>query len=349
MLSFTRRFYEKSGEGGGGGSLAQRSGGGKRRPVVGLALGSGAARGWAHIGVLRELADNGLSPDIIAGTSIGAVVGGCFAADRLDAVENFARSLNSRKRLFGLLDLSFNGGAILNGEKLRAQLDEHVGDRLIENLRMPFAAVATECGSGHELWLTRGSLNTAIRASYAMPGIFEPVRIGGRWLFDGALVNPIPVTVCRALGADIVIAVNLISDTLFRGTVIHDQGVVDRTLESVAKTFVLDTSGAAPAPSDDKRSFFRRQFGRRQDGAPGIANAMMDAINISQDRISRSRLAGDPPDVMIKARLADFGLFDFHRAEELIAAGREATRRAMSDISDHLALAPVGEQRLQTM
>ena len=348
MLSFTRRFYEKSGEGGGGGGLAQRNGGGQRRPVVGLALGSGAARGWAHIGVLRELADNGLAPDIIAGTSIGAVVGGCFAADRLDAVESFARSLTSKKRLFGLMDLSFSGGAILNGEKLRAQLEEHVGDRRIEDLRMPFAAVATECGSGHELWLTRGHLNTAIRASYAMPGIFEPVKIGGRWLFDGALVNPIPVTVCRALGADIVIAVNLISDNLFRGTVIHDQGVIDRTLESVAKTFVLDTSGAA-APGEDKRSFFRRQFGRRQDGAPGIANAMMDAINISQDRISRSRLAGDPPDVMIKARLADFGLFDFHRAEELISAGRDAARRAMSDIADHLALAPVGEQRLQTV
>ena len=339
MLSFTRRFYEKSGEGGGGGGPAKRSGA-QRRPVVGLALGSGAARGWAHIGILRELAANGLVPDIVAGTSIGAVVGGCYAADRLDAVENFARSLTKR-RLFGLMDLSFSGGAILNGEKLKAQLDEHVGDRLIEDLPRPFAAVATECGSGHELWLTRGGLNAAIRASYAMPGIFEPVKIGGRWLFDGALVNPIPVTVCRALGADVVIAVNLISDTLFRGTVIHDRGFADRAVETVAEVVV---GGSAASEAAQRRSFFRRQFKGREDGAPGIANAMMDAINISQDRVSRSRLAGDPPDVMIKAKLGGFGLFDFHRAEELIALGRDAARRALPEIAEHLALAPVGEK-----
>ena len=339
MLSFTRRFYEKSGEGGGGGGPARRDGSGRRRPVVGLALGSGAARGWAHIGVLRELAANGVTPDIVAGTSVGAVVGGCYAADRLDAVENFALSITKR-RLFGLMDLSFSGGAILNGEKLKAQLDEHVGDILIQDLPKPFAAVATECGSGHEVWLTRGSLNAAIRASYAMPGIFEPVKIGGRWLFDGALVNPIPVTVCRALGADLVIAINLISDTLFRGTVIHDQGFAERAIEAVAETVVA----GAPPQDAVRRSFFRRQFGRREDGAPGIASAMMDAINISQDRVSRSRLAGDPPDVMIKAKLGGFGLFDFHRAEELIALGRDAARRALPEIAEHLALAPVGEK-----
>lgn len=209
----------------------------------------------------------------------------------------------------------------------------------------PFAAVATECGSGHELWLTRGGLNAAIRASYAMPGIFEPVKIGGRWLFDGALVNPIPVTVCRALGADVVIAVNLISDTLFRGTVIHDRGFADRAVETVAEVVV-----AAP-PRARRRSgaVFRRQFKGREDGAPGIANAMMDAINISQDRVSRSRLAGDPPDVMIKARLGGFGLFDFHRAEELIALGRDAARRALPEIAEHLALAPVGEKLKSTV
>lgn len=347
MLAFTRRFYDKSSEGGGGAPAPDNSPKPvakppKRRPVVGIALGSGAARGWSHIGVLRELAANGVVPDIIAGTSIGAVVGGCYAADRLDAVEGFARSLTKR-RVFGLIDVSFSGGALLSGEKLKAYLAREVGERTFEDLARPFAAVATECGTGHEIWLTRGPLNAAIRASYAMPGIFEPVKIGGRWLFDGALVNPIPVTVCRALGADLVIAVNLIADNLFRGTVIHDHAFSDRALETIAKQVIGDATEADAPVAAAKGSFLRRQFGRREDGAPGIANAMMDAINISQDRISRSRLAGDPPDVMIKPRLGNFGLFDFHRAEELIAVGREAARRALPDISEHMALTPLGE------
>lgn len=341
MLAFTRRFYDKSGEGGGAGAPVARPA--KRRPIIAVALGAGAARGWSHIGVLRELAAHGVQPDIVAGTSIGAVVGGCYAAGRLDAVEDFARSLTKR-RVFGLIDVSFSGGALLSGDKLKAYLDREVGDMNIEDTRIPFAAVATECGTGHEVWLTHGNLNGAIRASYAMPGIFEPVKIGGRWLFDGALVNPIPVTVCRALGADLVIAVNLVADNLFRGTVIHDHTFSDRALETIARNVIGEDAAAAPPTPAAKGSFLRRQFGRREDGAPGIASAMMDAINISQDRISRSRLAGDPPDVMLKAKLGSFGLFDFHRADELIAIGREAVRRALPDISEHLALTPLGDK-----
>ena len=161
------------------------------RPKVGVALGAGAARGWAHIGALQELVAMGLSPDIVVGSSIGAVVGGCFAAGRLDTLESFARSLTKR-RVFGLLDVSFNGGGLIGGDRLRARLEESIGALRIEDLPIRYAGVATEIGSGHEIWLKRGPLVDAMRASYALPGVFEPVRIAGRWLFDGAIVNPVP-------------------------------------------------------------------------------------------------------------------------------------------------------------
>jgi NTE family protein len=212
---------------------------------------------------------------------------------------------------------------------------------------MAFAAVATEVGSGHEVWLTRGSVVEAMRASYALPGIFEPVKWNGRWLFDGALVNPVPVAVCRALGADLVIAVNLIGDTMFRGTVISDRVVVDQTLQALdavaASTLEAGPAGLAGVVQP---GFFRRTFGRREDGAPGMASAVLDALNITQDRIARSRLAGDPPDVTISARgLGRFGLFDFHCADELIHSGREAVQRSLGDIEHHLQTVSVGARR----
>ncbi len=334
MLSFTRKTFDKTEGSGAAWGFDEPP---HRRPIVGLALGAGAARGWSHIGVLRELTAQGLKPDIVAGTSIGAVVGGCFVGGQLDALETFARSL-SRRRIFGLMDVSFSGSGLIGGTKLKNLLDEALGDGLIEDLPTGFAAVATEMGSGHEVWLTRGQVVQALRASYALPGIFEPVRVAERWLFDGALVNPVPVTVCRALGAELVIAVNIISDTLFRGTVINDQIMLDRTLQSIG------AQAGGPSEAPEAAGFHTGMRGRSTSlrRAPDIAAAMMDAFNITQDRIARSRLAGDPPDVMISARLGKVGLFDFHRADELIAMGREAARRALADIAEHIKLMPVG-------
>lgn len=301
---------------------------------IGLALGAGAARGWSHIGVLQELAANRIHPDVIAGTSIGAIVGAYFAADRLEALTQFASSLTKR-RVFSLLDLSLSGLGIFAGAKLKKSLEEELSGLTVEALPKTFAAVATEVGTGHEVWLRRGSLIEAIRASYALPGILEPVQIDGRWLFDGTLVNPVPVTVCRALGADMVIGVNIIGDTAFRGTVISDGLTRERALEWLEKEADPKTATKTISPWAGS-------------GAPGIANAVMDAFNIAQDRISRSRLAGDPPDVLIHARNAHIGLFDFHRAEELIAIGREATRRALDDIAAHIMLMPRPAQNGET-
>ena len=187
---------------------------------IGLALGGGSARGWAHIGVLRALNEAGIHPDIVAGTSIGAVVGGCYVAGELPALEKFAREL-TRRKVLGFLDFNFSGSGLITGQRLCNVLDARMKDVVIEDLPKRFVAVATEIGTGHEIWLSRGRLVDAMRASYALPGIFRPVAINGRWLFDGALVNPVPVSVCRALGARYVIAVNVNWDTAAgRGTVV---------------------------------------------------------------------------------------------------------------------------------
>jgi len=299
------------------------------QPLIGLALGAGAARGWSHIGVLRELAAQGIYPDIVAGTSIGAVVGGCYAAGRLDEIEAFARSL-TRRRVFTLMDLSFSGASLITGERLKSALEQELDGFQIEDLPIPFAAVATEVGTGHEVWLQRGGLALAIRASYALPGIFEPVRVGDRWLFDGALVNPVPVTVCRALGAEFVIAVNVTADTMYRARVIRDEAVMAK--EADAGPF-----GDKPDMSFVDR-ILPRYFDRRPGEAPNVATAMIDAFNIIQDRILRSRLAGDPPDATITARMQDIGMFDFHKAEQLIDVGRAAAKRALPNIFAHIPI-----------
>jgi len=311
-----------------------------RRPVrLGLALGGGAARGWAHIGALRVLEKAGFTPDVVVGTSIGAVVGGCFATGSLDVLEEFAISL-TRRRVMGLMDFSMGGSGLISGNRLRQLLEQDIGRLRMEDLPGRFATVATELGSGHEVWLTRGPVVDAMRASYALPGIFDPVCIGGRWLMDGALVNPIPVTVARALGAEFVLAINLNGDLRSnRASTIPSHGPLED-----------DVAGAAPGEAAEKHGGIlgalgaaRRigRFARRPDGAPGIGTVMMDAFNITQDRISRSRLAGDPPNLMISPRLGQIGLFDFHRAAEAVQLGADAAERCLPELEEMLELADI--------
>jgi NTE family protein len=292
---------------------------------IGVALGAGSARGWAHIGVLRALHAAGIHPDIVAGTSVGALVGGCFVAGELDALEEFAREL-TRRKVLGFLDFNFSGSGLIHGHRLREALEARLKSMIIEGLPKRFVAVAAEIASGHEVWLSRGHLADAIRASYAMPGIFRPVRIEGRWLFDGALVNPIPVSICRALGARYVIAVNVNTDSGY-GTVVRDlEALPVAALPPPEDKGILARNGRAV-----KKLLQRQLFGQVENG-PGISAVMVQAFNIVQDRIARSRLAGDPPDIMISPRLPPIGLFDFHRAEEAIVCGAEAAQREVEHI-----------------
>jgi NTE family protein len=297
---------------------------------VGLALGGGAARGFAHIGILRVLEKNGIVPDVVVGTSVGAAVGACFAAGQLDAFEDWARNLTKRGVL-GYLDISLGGSGLIGGSRLAARLEVALGDTLIENLPLRFAAIATELGTGHEIWLTRGRVVDAARASYTLPGIFSPIRVGGRWLVDGALVNPVPVSAARALGARLVIGVNLNADLMGRGGTISSHGPDETDALALEQ---LRNRGKAGLFSLEH--LLKRQF-MGATRSPNISSVMIDAFNIMQDRITRSRLAGDPADVMINPRLARVGLFDFHRAKEAIELGTQAAERAVPDIAEAIA------------
>ncbi len=294
------------------------------KAIVGLALGGGAARGLAHIGVIEALVEAGLEPEIVAGTSIGAVAGAFYCAGKLDELHAFARGLTMRK-LLRYLDVNLAGSSLMTGKRLEKTLVSHLGEIQIEALRTKFVAIATELGNGQEIWLTKGSLAAALRASYALPGIFKPVRIGGRWLIDGALVNPVPVSAARAMGASFVIGVTLHSGQYMRNTLFP--------IEAEAKFDPLtEPPSEEETPKRNRFTLVKRQILGKRDGAPGIPRVMLEAFNITQNRIARSRLAGDPPDATIQVHLDGIGLFDFHKAELAIEQGRAAVRRFLGSI-----------------
>ncbi len=273
---------------------------------IALALGGGAARGWAHIGVLRALDEEDIDVSMIAGTSIGALVGGCYLAGKLNELEQFARSLTMR-RMVGFMDFAIGGGGLFGGMRLTRRMADHLQDCRIENLDRAFVAVATEVNTGHEVWINSGSMITALRASYALPGIFEPVKCNNRTLVDGALVNPVPVSVCRAHEERLVIAVNLHYDLYGRSAVIKHSASFQNEVSRKDKT-------------------------EGREAHMGLTAVMVQSFNIIQDRISRARLAGDPPDMSLHPRLADIGLSEFHRASECIDRGYMEAKLKISEI-----------------
>ncbi len=283
---------------------------------ISLALGGGAARGWAHIGVLRALEEADVKIDMIAGTSIGALVGGCYLAGKLDELEEFARSL-TRRRIFGLLDFSIGGSGLMGGIRLTNRMREHLDGLTFDDLPKTFVCVASEIRTGHEIWLHSGSLITAMRASYALPGVFEPITCNKRVLVDGALVNPVPVSVCRAYEQPLVVAVNLHYDLFGRAAVIkHSADDNESGLSRIA-------------PVENGRHGTTTKV---RESKIGITGVMVEAFNIIQDRISRARLAGDPPDLAIHPKLGHIGLTEFHRASEAIELGYEATKAQMTEL-----------------
>lgn len=280
----------------------------ERKTPIALALGGGAARGWAHIGVLRALDEAGIEISMIAGTSIGALVGGCYLAGKLDELEEFARGL-TRRRIFGLLDFRFRGNGLFGGWRLTNRLREQIDGMTFADLPKPFVCVSAEIGTGHEIWISSGSLITAMRASYALPGVFEPVVSNNRVLVDGALVNPVPVSVCRAHEQPLVVAVNLHYDLFGRAAVVkHSAAELGKALDE-------------PKPASSTKQV-----------QLGITGVMVEAFNIIQDRISRARMAGDPPDLALQPKIGHIGLTEFHKADESIRLGYEETIERLPEL-----------------
>ncbi len=301
-------------------------------PRVGLALGSGSARGWSHIGVIRALERRGVHPRVVAGTSVGAVVGAFYAAGRLDELEGWVRSL-TRANVLAMIDVTLRGGGgLMEGRRLAQLYAEHLADARVEGLDPAFGAVATRLGKGTEVWLREGPLADALQASTALPGLLPPAHFGDDWLVDGGLVNPVPVSLCRAMGAEVVVAVNLNGDLVGRHTRRHAgitrgwgdaeawlyQHVPDRLRERAA-TLV---------------GWWNGESDRKGPAPPGLFEVIAGSLNIMQDRITRSRMAGDPPDLLIAPRLAHIGLLEFDRADETIAIGESAVERMSPYLQD---------------
>jgi len=301
-----------------------------RKPRIGLALGSGSARGWSHIGVIRALESKGISPEIVCGTSVGALVGAAYAAGEIERLHAWARSLRWQA-VVSMLDLKMNGG-LIEGGKLVDFFRAHFRDEGIARLPKAFGCVATELASGREIWLRDGPVIDSVRASIAMPGLFTPVERDGRLLVDGGLVNPVPVSLCRAMGADIVIAVDLNWDLIGR------------------RHWTPGQAGPQEAGEPDGvlASFLSKwRATRRDDGdaeaageAPSLLEVLSTSLNIMQVRITQSRLAGEPADAMIRPRLAGIAAMDYHRAEVAIAEGERAAQRALPQIAELLGIEP---------
>jgi NTE family protein len=292
---------------------------------VGLALGSGAARGWAHVGVLRALLAAGITPEIVVGSSSGALVGAMFAAGRLDAFEAWGRGLDWRQ-VVGYFDFSFRGG-VIKARRLLDELAALLPPGGIESLPRPFACVATDLGSGQEVWLRSGPLLQALRASIAIPGLIAPVKIDGRWLVDGGIANPVPVSLCRALGADTVIAVDLNTTLLgrrLRGRHAEEGPAelsVPHPLRSAIEGFVTELRRRLNSGTPGEK-----------EAQPSIYEVLAQSLNIMQASIGRTRMAGDPPEILVTPRLGDFGLLDFDRALEASAEGERAVARALAGL-----------------
>jgi len=294
---------------------------------IGLALGSGSARGWSHIGVINALTREGIHPDIICGSSIGSLVGAACACGNLPRLEAWVRSLTRFETArFFELNLSWQG--FVNIERFHEFLNAHVADDdlTIESLSCQYGAVATELETGREVWFTQGPLLQAVWASISLPGLFPAIRHNQHWLVDGGLVNPVPVSLCRAMGAEVVIAVNLNGDVLSRhqhrpakeAPARNHNGVMGKLTELVGEYTTHLNGSNEPEPQP-----------------PGMFDAIAGSINIIQDRITRSRMAGDPPDILLSPRLANIGLLEFYRAEEAIKEGERAVE-AMLPAIHHL-------------
>jgi len=305
------------------------------KPKIGIALGSGGARGWCHIGALRVLAEEGIEPNIVAGCSMGALVGAAYIAGKLDALEEWARALTWRKAA-GFVDVSLSAGGLIEGKRVMNFLKGLQDDAPIESFAKPFMAIASDLATGREIWLQKGSILSAVRASISLPGIFSPINLDGRWLLDGGMTNPVPVSACRAMGAEIIIAINPNANVLepHRRLILSEDAEGADALggDLLDKMFEALPNGIRQGI----KSITPKFLGSKGD-SPGYVDVLSASIDIMTSQILRSRLAGEPPHVMIRPRLAHLSVLEFNRAEEAIEEGRDAAKKAMPLLREYLS------------
>lgn len=283
-----------------------------RRPKLGVALGSGAARGWAHIGVLLALKEQNIARDCVAGCSMGAMVGAAYAAGHIEQLELWALALDW-KRVVGFVDFGLRGG-LIKGDRLVNTFRGQFVECQFSELPVPFAAVATDLATGNELWLREGRVSDAVRASCTVPGLFPPVSRDGRYVVDGSVVNPIPVSLCRAMGAEVVIAVDLGSH-MGRRFPLRARAPLGEALPRRQLVSILGPSPRPMVPSP-----------------PSIVDTLLGAIDIMQESIAQARLLRESPDVVVKPDLGAVGAFEYHHSARAIAEGRSAVVRMLPDV-----------------
>lgn len=299
---------------------------------LGLALGSGGARGWAHIGALRALSKLGIKPDVICGTSMGALVGAYYLTDHLEELEDWAKRL-TLLRMVRFLNFRIVRNGFIAGHRLFGEMDRTIGDLRFEDMPVPFAVIGTDLHSGHEIWFTHGPLVPAVRASFSLPAFFDPVWIENRWVIDGAMVNPVPVSVCHALGAQVVIGINLNVSPPLRSSGPRAAGANDAAFSALpAWTGTILRGG-------NTKNLETRDSAIRDPDAPSLFGVLSSTLNIVQDRVTRARMAADPPDVQILPKVGHIGILDFHTAAECIAAGETAIYQAEKELRDVMSVA----------
>lgn len=313
----------------------------RKRPQgkIGLALGGGAARGWAHIGVLKALAEAGIRVDCIAGTSIGAVVGAVYASGGIAELEEVVLQFDWRQIAY-FLDVVWPVSGLIDGSKVSSFIRSHLKEMTLEELPIPFCAVSTDLGSGEEVVLREGDIIEAVRASISVPGVFTPVKKNGKILVDGGLVNPVPVSVVKAMGAEYVIAVDLNHGQVCRGK--RKEALAPRPNAEVSK---IEPKGLTEKlkrmmedlnkkiSSFDFPALHQRERQANEDPMPSIFEVLTTSINIMEAQITTTRLQADPPDLLIQPSLSGVKFLEFNRGKETIAEGYLAAKNCLARFS----------------
>lgn len=331
---------------------------------IGLALGSGGARGWAHIGAIRALEEAGIKIDYLAGTSIGAFVGGIHAVNQLDELEAFVTEIDW-KTIISLLDVEFPTRGLLDGDKIYDLIYSHVLDCNLEETNIPFHCVATDLLTQKATILKTGSMVDAVRASISIPGVFTPFNREQRYFVDGGVVNPVPVDVVQAMGSDIVIAINLnypypspeVDTASFQQVDAQTSQTNQQLLSQIKASQESETTNKAEKQTNriallnniksryeavqetvlEKFNNWFPEESENESKTPNIFDVIGSAINIMEQQVTQINLQLHHPDILLQPRLSQYGIFDFHQADALMQEGYRSVKEALPEIEEKLS------------